>query len=62
MFECPVCICTDLIELGTLGHLTHYRCRDCGLTLTGCCDCGDDGEDPSPHCQTCYGSGVVEAK
>lgn len=29
MIECPCCG-GELIELGTLGRRTHYRCRDCG--------------------------------
>ena len=24
-----------LVELGTLGNLTHYRCRNCGWTEEG---------------------------
>ena len=28
--ECPVCVTGYGIELGTLGHRTHFRCRNCG--------------------------------
>jgi transposase-like protein len=33
MENCPVCD-GEGIELGTLGNLTHYRCRDCGMTFS----------------------------
>lgn len=59
MFVCLLCQ-GELIELGTLGHTEHFRCQDCGLDLMSCNQCGDDGEDPSIHCQFCDGSGVVE--
>lgn len=28
---CPVCQSKAATKLGTLGNLTHLRCRDCGM-------------------------------
>ena len=33
METCPVCD-GEGIQLGTLGNITHYRCRDCGITFS----------------------------
>jgi len=33
MQDCPVCKGLG-IELGTLGNITHYNCRDCGITFS----------------------------
>lgn len=30
MIACPKCDATMPTLLGTLGNLTHFRCRDCG--------------------------------
>lgn len=28
---CPACYSPNIILLGTLGNLTHYDCRQCGM-------------------------------
>ena len=33
METCPVCD-GEGIQLGTLGNITHYRCRDCGIMFS----------------------------
>ena len=33
METCPVCG-GDGVKLGTLGNLTHFRCRNCGITFS----------------------------
>lgn len=30
---CPACD-GELMQLGTLGNRTHYRCRSCGLDMS----------------------------
>jgi transposase-like protein len=29
-----MCSCEEAEFLGRLGHLAHYRCRDCGITYS----------------------------
>lgn len=47
VIECSYCG-GDAYEMGSLGHVTHYRCRHCGFDTTvetGECEFGMHEED-----------------
>ena len=31
--HCELCYAENTVVLGTLGNITHYRCRDCGMEM-----------------------------
>ena len=65
MYDTPECPCCggEGVELGSLGHLLHLRCRQCGAVYSyaaepACRACGDTGRIADDIPCGCEGSAV----
>jgi len=46
--RCPECVQGELVCLGTLGNLTHFRCRACGMDSSRLYPASETTEDVRP--------------